>query len=43
MGSQGNETISADDIARTLGTINYEITAALTKRMPICYRHPGEH
>lgn len=42
MGSQGNETISADDIARTIGTINYEITASLTKRMPICYIHPGE-
>ncbi len=41
MGSQGNETISADTIARTIGTINYEITASLTKRMPICYI-PGE-
>jgi len=42
MGSQGNETISADDIARTIGTINYEITASLTKRMPICYIHSGK-
>jgi len=42
MGAQGNETISADTIARTLDTINYEITASLTKRMPICYRHPGK-
>jgi len=39
MGSQENETISADDIARTIDTINYEITSSLTKRMPICY-HP---
>jgi alanine racemase len=37
MGSQKNETISADDIARTIGTINYEVTSSLTKRMPICY------
>ncbi len=37
MGSQENETISADDIARTIGTINYEITSSLTKRMPIFY------
>jgi alanine racemase len=43
MGSQGNQTISADELASTIGTINYEITASLTKRMPICYRHPGEH
>lgn len=37
LGSQGEERITADDIARTLGTINYEITASLTKRMPLCY------
>lgn len=36
LGSQGKERISADDIAKTLGTINYEITASLTKRMPLC-------
>jgi len=40
MGSQENETISADDIARTIDTINYEITSSLTKRMPICYIQP---
>ncbi len=37
LGSQGGQTISATDIARTLGTINYEITASLTQRMPRCY------
>ncbi|MCP4722865.1 MAG: alanine racemase, partial [Desulfobacteraceae bacterium] len=42
MGTQGNEQISADDIAAPLGTINYEITASLTKRMPICYIRPGD-
>ncbi|MCP4722867.1 MAG: alanine racemase, partial [Desulfobacteraceae bacterium] len=42
MGTQGNEQILADDIAATLGTINYEITASLTKRMPICYIRPEE-
>jgi alanine racemase len=40
MGSQGDETVSADDIARIIGTINYEITSSLTKRMPLCYGHP---
>ncbi|MBU0970259.1 MAG: alanine racemase [Proteobacteria bacterium] len=42
MGAQGNGKITADDIAATLGTINYEITASLTTRMPICYTSPGD-
>jgi alanine racemase len=42
MGSQENETISADGIARTIDTINYEITSSLTKRMPICYYPKNE-
>ena len=31
---QGNEFISADDLARELGTINYEIVCDLTARVP---------
>lgn len=33
MGSQKNKTISADDIARLIGTINYEIVSSLTSRV----------
>ena len=33
MGSQKNETISADEIARITGTINYEIVSSLTSRV----------
>lgn len=42
MGSQGSESITADEIAQNIGTINYEITAGLTGRMPLCYINPGE-
>ncbi|MCG8689030.1 MAG: alanine racemase [Desulfobacterales bacterium] len=38
LGSQGNQCILADDIAKLTGTINYEVTAGLTGRMPISYR-----
>ena len=37
LGTQGKETITATDIANRIGTINYEVVAALTRRMPICY------
>lgn len=37
LGTQGKETITATDIASRIGTINYEVVAALTRRMPICY------
>ncbi|WP_321493877.1 alanine racemase [uncultured Desulfobacter sp.] len=37
LGSQGNEQITADDIAGLTGTINYEVTASLTGRMPVSY------
>lgn len=33
IGSQGDQTISADDLAATLGTINYEIVTALSARV----------
>jgi alanine racemase len=36
-GRQGNESISADDLARDLGTINYEIVCDLTARVPRVY------
>lgn len=37
MGSDGNNTISADDIARETGTINYEIICAFGQRLPKVY------
>ncbi|RPJ13219.1 MAG: alanine racemase, partial [Deltaproteobacteria bacterium] len=37
-GRQGNEFISVDDLARELGTINYEIVCDLTARVPRVYQ-----
>ncbi len=37
LGSQGKETISADEIASLAGTISYEVLAALTGRIPLVY------
>ncbi len=37
MGRQGNEEITADEIAGHAGTINYEIVSSLTSRVPRIY------
>jgi len=37
MGRSGEEVIDADDIARTIGTINYEVTCLVTRRVPRTY------
>ena len=37
MGKQGNEEITADEIAHRIGTINYEVVSALTDRVPRVY------
>jgi len=42
MGTQGSESICADEIARLTQTINYEVTAGLTGRIPLCHIDPGE-
>lgn len=42
MGRQGNAAISADDIARALDTINYEIVSGLTERVPRIYLEGGK-
>jgi alanine racemase len=34
IGSQGKERISADDVARALGTINYEVVTRISSRIP---------
>ncbi|MCD4677787.1 MAG: alanine racemase, partial [Desulfobacula sp.] len=41
MGSQGNETIGADDLANRVNTINYEIVSALTSRVKKIYSDSG--
>ena len=37
IGKQDEEEISADDLAKILGTINYEITCMISKRVPRVY------
>ena len=34
IGQQGQERISAEDVARRLGTINYEVVSAILARVP---------
>lgn len=38
MGSQGTESVSADEIARLTGTISYEVTCNVGRRVPRVYR-----
>ena len=33
IGTQGDEVLTADDMAELLGTISYEITCAISKRV----------
>jgi alanine racemase len=42
IGAQGGERITAEQAANRLGTINYEITCALTPRVPRSYHRDGE-
>ncbi|NHZ73574.1 MAG: alanine racemase [Nitrospirae bacterium] len=37
LGRQGDEMLSADEMATTLGTINYEIVSTITSRVPRIY------
>lgn len=37
IGTQGNETISAEDIARLCGTISYEVLTGIGRRIPRIY------
>lgn len=39
LGSQGNEEITADEWARTLDTINYEVVCLVGRRVPRVYRN----
>jgi alanine racemase len=42
MGTSGNETIDAMELARHAGTITYEITCGFTPRLPRVYLRGGE-
>lgn len=41
MGRQGDEIITAEELAHTLGTINYEITCMVAARIPRVYIRDG--
>ena len=41
IGSQGGERITAEEVALRLDTINYEVTCALTPRVPRVYHRDG--
>lgn len=41
-GSQGEESISLDEVASWIGTISYEITCVLNKRVPRIYMRDGK-
>jgi alanine racemase len=42
IGADGGERLTAEEIARRLGTINYEISCGLTPRVPRVYHRDGE-
>lgn len=42
MGSQGDDTITAEEIAETTGTISYEILCSISPRVPRVYRRGGK-
>jgi alanine racemase len=37
LGSQGDEAVTAEEWARALGTINYEVTCGISQRVPRIY------
>ncbi len=42
IGAQGDERVTAEEMARRLGTINYEVTCALLPRVPRVLHRDGE-
>jgi alanine racemase len=42
LGERGGERILAEEVARRLGTINYEVTTALLARIPRAHHRDGE-
>ncbi len=43
IGAQGAERITAEDLARLIDTINYEITTGITARVPRLHHRDGEN
>jgi len=42
LGRQGDEVVSAEELARLLGTVNYEITCMVSHRVPRVYTRGGK-
>lgn len=42
IGERGEERITAEELARRMGTINYEVTCGLTARVPRVYHRDGD-
>lgn len=42
IGARGDERITAEELARRMSTINYEVTCGLTARVPRIYHRDGE-
>jgi alanine racemase len=42
IGSRGEQRITAEEVARRIDTINYEVTCALTERVPRVYHRDGQ-
>ncbi|HEY0071884.1 MAG TPA: alanine racemase [Chloroflexia bacterium] len=42
VGTQGQASVTVDDLARWADTISYEILCGLSERVPRCYMHSGE-
>lgn len=41
IGARGDQRITAEELARRMGTINYEVTCAITARVPRVYHRDG--
>ncbi|HET6867419.1 MAG TPA: alanine racemase [Solirubrobacteraceae bacterium] len=42
IGADGSERVTAEELARRIGTINYEITCGVSSRVPRTYHRDGE-
>ena len=42
IGSQGEKSITVDEIAARIGTINYEVVCQISSRVPRVYKYDGE-
>ena len=42
IGAQDSERILAEEVARRLGTINYEVTCGISARVPRLHHRDGE-